>query len=69
MIIAAAVKVLTENKDFNTFVGKIQEFIDTYDTNEEYKAHCGAGTGNRENVEARWNYWKGLAAETPAKEV
>lgn len=69
MIIAAAVKVLTENKDFNTFVGKIQEFIDTYDTNEEYKAYCGSGTGNRENVEARWNYWNGLAAETPAKEV
>lgn len=69
MLIAAAVKVISENRDFDDFVDKIQYFVDTYDTNEEYKAHCASGTCSRDNVEARWSYWKNLAAETKMSDV
>ena len=60
MVIAAAVKVLEEHKDFDMFVERIERFSTTYEDNVEYKSFCGAGTGHRENVQARWDYWKNI---------
>ena len=68
MVIAAAVKVLEEHKDFDMFVERIERFSTTYEDNVEYKSFCGAGTGHRENVQARWDYWKNIVDETTEAE-
>ena len=65
MVIAAAVKVLEEHKDFDMFVERIERFSATYEDNIEF---CGAGTGHRENVQARWDYWKNIVDETTEAE-
>ena len=42
---------------------KIIEFIVTYDSNEEYKQYVQNGTGSRENVKGRFDYWRKIVKE------
>lgn len=60
MVLFAAYRVIKDKKSFVKFVKVVQNFIDTYDTNEEYKQYCLQGTGSAENVQGRYNYWKKL---------
>lgn len=56
-IIYAYYRCIKENKDINTLTNEITEFLDNYESNEEYKSYIKQGTGSTESVKARLNYW------------
>lgn len=47
-------------KSFSKLVTTINDFLLAYDNNEDYKQYVLSGTGNKENVNGRWLYWKGI---------
>lgn len=61
MILYAACKVLKNKQSFGRYVEAVQNFIDNYDTNEEYKQYCQSGTSSVENVTGRYEYWNNIA--------
>lgn len=60
MIFYASYKVLKDKKSFSKLVEVIQEFIQGYEDNIEYKQFCQSGTSSSESVNSRLNYWKKL---------
>lgn len=60
MMLFACYKVIKNKYSFTKMVDIIQKFIKNYDTNEEYKQWLVSGTSASDQVEGRWNYWKGL---------
>ena len=63
MIFFASYRVIKDKKSFAKLVAKINEFIKTYDTNEEYKQYCTQGTGSSCNVRGRLDYWRSIVRE------
>ena len=45
-------------KSFSAFVEKVKEFLNGYDSNEIYKQFVQSGTGSKENVRGRFDYWR-----------
>ena len=60
MIIYAGYRVLKDKQSFSRLVEKINEFISSYDTNEDYKALCSQGTSGSDKVRGRFDYWKNI---------
>lgn len=60
MVFYSGYAVKKGKKSFSKLVGIINEFLNGYDTNEEYKQFVQSGTSASENVSGRFNYWKGL---------
>lgn len=56
----AGCEVLRKKKSFSKFIGSVNDFIKTYDTNEEYKSMIQQGTSSAESVRARLDYWNGI---------
>lgn len=63
MILYAAAKVVKNKGSFTKFVEVLNDFLENYDDNEEYKAFVGSGTSGKESVSARYEYWKGLVKD------
>ena len=63
MIFFASYRVIKDKKSFAKLAAKINEFIKTYDTNEEYKQYCTQGTGSSCNVRGRLDYWRSIVRE------
>lgn len=57
-ILYSGYRVIKDKKSFSRLVEKIVEFIESYDSNEEYKQYVQSGTSSRENVKGRFDYWK-----------
>ena len=57
-ILYAGYRIVKDKKSFSRLAEKVSEFIKTYDTNEEYKQYVQSGTGSRENVKGRFDYWR-----------
>lgn len=53
-------KVVKDKKSFSKLVDIINEFLNGYDTNDEYKQYVQSGTSSQENVRARFEYWRNL---------
>ncbi len=52
-------RVIKDKKNTQKYLEWLHNFIDTYDTNEEYRQYCnGAGTAGAVMVEGRLNYFK-----------
>lgn len=62
-ILYAGYRIQKDKKSFSRLVEKIIEFIVTYDSNEEYKQYVQNGTGSRENVKGRFDYWRKIVKE------
>lgn len=60
MMLYCGYKVHREKCGFGRLVEVINEFLNGYDTNEEYKSYVQSGTSGSESVKARLNYWKNL---------
>lgn len=56
----AVYEVLEKDKDFDALVEIIKEFLESYDSNDEYKQYVQSGTGSQENVSGRFQYWKNI---------
>lgn len=63
MIFYASYKIMRNKKSFSALVDKIIEFLDNYDSNEEYKQYIQSGTSSRENVRGRFDYWRNIVRE------
>lgn len=60
MILCSGYTVLRYKKSFAKFIEIVNDFIEGYDVNEEYKALLMNGTTSSENVKGRFDYWKNL---------
>lgn len=58
MVIFAGYKVLKDNKSFDKLIEIVVNFIENYDSNEEYKQYCMSGTTAQNNVRGRLDYWQ-----------
>lgn len=61
MMIYAGYRVLKDKQSFSRLVEKVNEFISSYDINEDYKQFCSEGTSGAEKVRGRFEYWKNIA--------
>lgn len=63
MMLYAGYMTQKEGKDFNQLIDRILDFVNSYDTNEEYKQFCQSGTSSSEKVRRRLDYWRRILAE------
>lgn len=62
-ILYAGYRIQKDKKSFSRLAEKVSEFIATYDSNEEYKKYVQSGTGSKENVKGRFDYWRRIVKE------
>lgn len=60
MVLYSGYRILKDKKSFTKLVDLINEFLNGYDDNEEYKSFVKAGTSSSENVRGRFEYWRNL---------
>lgn len=60
MMLYSGFKVVRNKKSFSKLVTAINDFLMSYDSNEVYKQYVLSGTGNRDNVSGRLQFWKGI---------
>ena len=58
MVLYSGFRAKKDNKSFSVLADVIDEFLNGYDTNEEYKQYVISGTGSSQNVRGRFNYWR-----------
>ena len=59
-ILYSGYRIVKDKKSFSRLAEKVSEFVATYDSNEEYKQYVLSGTGSKENVKGRFDYWRGI---------
>lgn len=64
MVCYGIYEVIMDNKNTEKYIDWLHNFIDTYDTNEEYKQYCnGAGTAGSDMVKGRLQYFSDVIQE------
>ena len=63
VILYAGYRVTKDKKSFSKLVEAITEFLNNYDSNEEYKKFTQSGTSSSENVRGRFDYWRNIIKE------
>lgn len=58
MMLYAGYRVLKDKKSFSKLVEIVKEFLNGYDSNEEYKQYVQSGTSSSENVRGRFDWWR-----------
>lgn len=58
VILYSGYRIVKDKKSFSKLIELINEFLSTYDTNEEYKQYVISGTSSSENVRGRFDYWR-----------
>ena len=58
MALYSAYRVTKDKKSFQKLVDIINEFLNGYDDNEEYKQFVQSGTGSQQNVRGRFDWWR-----------
>lgn len=59
-ILYSGYRVIKDKKSFTRLADKVADFVANYDYNEEYKQFVQSGTGSKENVNGRFQYWRGI---------
>lgn len=62
-ILYSGYRIIKDKKSFSRLAEKVSEFIAAYDSNEEYKQYVQSGTGSKENVKGRFDYWRNIVRE------
>lgn len=60
MILYSGFRILKDNKSFERLIELVNEFLENYETNEEYRKYVQSGTSSIENVRGRFDYWRNL---------
>lgn len=68
VILYSGYRTLKDNKSFSKFVALLKDFLDNYDSNEEYKSSVQQGTASAESVKARLDYWRGKIRQLSKKD-
>ena len=58
MVLYSGYRILKDKKSFTKLIDVINDFIATYDSNEEYKQWCNQGTSATDKVRGRFDYWR-----------
>lgn len=58
MVLYSGYRVKKDKKSFSKLVNIVNEFLNGYDSNEEYKQYVQNGTSAQENVRGRLSWWK-----------
>lgn len=58
MVLYSGYAVKKGKKSFTKLVDIVNEFLNGYDTNEDYKKYVISGTSGQENVKGRFQWWK-----------
>ena len=58
MILYSGYRVKKDKKSFSRLIDIINEFLNGYDANEEYKQFVQSGTSAQENVRGRLDWWR-----------
>ena len=53
-------RVIKDGKDMSQFIEIVKDFLDNYDSNEEYRATLKDGTSSGESVKFRLDYWRNI---------
>lgn len=57
-ILYSGYRIVKDNKDFSKLVELVDDFLNNYDSNEEYKQYVQSGTSSSENVRGRLDWWR-----------
>lgn len=60
MVLYSGYRVKKDKKSFSRLVDIINEFLNGYESNEEYKQYVQSGTSASESVRSRLDYWKNI---------
>lgn len=60
MVLYSGYRIVKDKKSFSKLVELINEFLNEYNENEEYKTFVNSGTSSSENVRGRFDYWRNL---------
>ena len=60
MVLYSGYRIIRDKKSFTKLIEIINEFLNGYENNEEYKSYVQSGTSGSESVKSRLNYWKNL---------
>ena len=58
-----AYRIIKDNKSFEKFMESVNNFLENYDSNEEYKTFTQQGTSSAESVKGRLEYWRNIIRE------
>lgn len=58
MVLYSGFRVMKDKKSFSKLVETVNDFLDGYDLNEEYKQFVQSGTSGSENVKGRLDWWR-----------
>lgn len=53
---------VNEGKDYNVFIERVNDFLNNYDNNLDYKENLNDGTTSSNSVQYRINYWQGIVS-------
>lgn len=53
-------RVIKDKKSVSRFIEIVNDFLENYDNNEEYKSTLSEGTTSSESVKFRMNYWRNI---------
>lgn len=62
-ILYSGYRMQKDKKSFSKLAEKVADFVTTYDSNETYKQYVQNGTGSKENVKGRFDYWRNIVKE------
>lgn len=62
-ILYSGYRIIKDKKSFTKLVDKVADFCVNYDSNDEYKQFVQNGTGSKENVRGRFDYWRSIVRE------
>lgn len=60
MILYSGYRVKKDKKSFSKLVELVNEFLNGYDVNDEYKQYVQNGMSSQENVRGRLDYWRNM---------
>lgn len=60
VILYSGYRIKKDKKSFGGLVNLINEFLNGYENNEEYKQYVQSGTSSSENVRGRFDYWRNI---------
>lgn len=60
VILYSGYRIKKDKKSFSKLVELVNEFLNGYENNEEYKQYVQSGTSSSENVRGRFDYWRNV---------
>lgn len=60
VILYSGYRIKKDKKSFSKLVNLVNEFLNGYENNEEYKQYVQSGTSSSENVRGRFDYWRNI---------